>query len=260
MNKWISYFVKLLCLCCLWIPQVQANDSLEVPVLLYHNFEPSETGSTTISTAKFEAQLQWLKDNSYTVIPLKDLVSYLQGKTNSLPSKSVVITADDGRESVYQHMYPLVKKYKIPVTLFVYPSSISNASYAMTWEQLKELQQSGYFDVQSHTFWHPNFIKDKEKMSADEYQKSVVMQMNKSKEVLDKKLGIQVTLLAWPFGLFNEELEEAASKAGYEMAFTIEPRPASRREKFMAEPRYVISQGQGMQTFEEIAQGKVMKK
>lgn len=54
-------------------------------------------------------------------------------------------------------MFPLLKKYQIPATLFIYPSAISNASYALTWDQLKEMKETGLIDVQSHTFWHPNF-------------------------------------------------------------------------------------------------------
>ena len=29
---------------------------------------------------KFEAEIKWLKDNGYTIIPLKQAVEYLQGK------------------------------------------------------------------------------------------------------------------------------------------------------------------------------------
>lgn len=236
-------------------PVASADQDLKVPILTYHNVDPSQTGSTTITSEKFEAQLKWLKENGYTVIPLLDLVSYLQGKTQSLPPKSIVITADDGRETVYQHMYPIIKKYNVPVTLFVYPSAISNASYAMTWDQLKELHKTGLFNIQSHTYWHPNFKQEKARLTPQDYEKFVDTQMSKSKKTLEEKLGIEVTLLAWPFGIYDEELEQNASKAGYVMAFTIEPRPASKTEKPMAEPRYIIAQGQSLETFAGIAQG-----
>jgi peptidoglycan/xylan/chitin deacetylase (PgdA/CDA1 family) len=101
-----------------------ADNSISVPILTYHNLDPSTPGSMTISTAKFEEQLKWLKDNNYNVIPLMDLVNYLQEKTSSLPEKSVVITVDDGKESVYKYMLPIIRKYNVPVTLFIYPSAI----------------------------------------------------------------------------------------------------------------------------------------
>ena len=241
-------------------PSAFADNSINVPILTYHNFDPSVPGSMTISTAKFEEQLKWIKDNGYTVIPLKDLVSYLEGKKATLPPKSVVITADDGKKSVYTYMLPLVRKYNIPVTLFIYPSAISNASYALTWVQLKELQETGLFDVQGHTFWHPNFKQDKKRLSQADYEKDVHTQLFKSKKVLEDKLNIKVTLLAWPYGIYDDYLEQQATQAGYEMAFSIDGRPANRSEKTMAQPRYMIVQGQSMQEFEAIVKGQVLGK
>lgn len=237
---------------CLFAPAAFSDNATSVPILTYHNFDPSVPGSMTIDTAKFEAQVKWIKDNGYTVIPLKQLVSYLEGKTATIPEKSVVITVDDGKKSVYKYMLPIVRKYNIPVTLFIYPSAISNASYAMTWDQLRELQKTGLFDVQGHTYWHPNFNHDKKNMLPADFKKNLDTQLVKSKKVIEQKMGTPVTLLAWPFGIYNNELEQAAQKAGYEMAFSIDGRPASRSENNMSQPRYLIVEGDSMQTFESI--------
>lgn len=229
-----------------------AENSVNVPILVYHNFDPVKLGSMTISIKKFEEQLNWLKNNGYTVIPLKELVSYLQGKAISLPPKPVVITDDDGRESVYKYMLPLVLKYKIPVTLFIYPIIISHASYALTWEQLKELQKTGLFDIEGHTYWHPNFKQEKRHLSPSEYQKLVHVQLVNSKSILEKKLGTNITLLAWPFGIYDTYLENEAEKAGYVMAFSIDARSANKSMNKMAQPRYMMIEGQSMKTFEAI--------
>jgi peptidoglycan/xylan/chitin deacetylase (PgdA/CDA1 family) len=70
------------------------------------------------------------------VIPLRELTDYYLGKRQAPQPHSVVITVDDGHISVYRDVFPLVRKCRIPVTLFIYPSAISNAPYAMTWVQL----------------------------------------------------------------------------------------------------------------------------
>src|SRR3989338_2094039 len=131
------FFSVVLLIGCFWNVIASAENQSGIPILVYHNFDPVKKGSMTISTEKFEKQLQWLKENNYTVIPLQEAVRYLQGKIASIPPKSVVITDDDGRQSVYNYMLPLVRKYNIPVTLFIYPIVISHARYALTWEQLK---------------------------------------------------------------------------------------------------------------------------
>jgi Predicted xylanase/chitin deacetylase len=103
----------------------------------------------------------------------------------------VVVVADDGHRSVYTDLFPLIKRFQIPVTLFIYPSAISNPSapYAMTWEQLAEVKASGLVDIQSHTFWHPNFKVDKKRLAPAAYEKLVQDQLVKSKTVLDQRLG-----------------------------------------------------------------------
>lgn len=237
-----------------------ADEQVTVPVLCYHRFGPTVADSMTVTTKVFESQLQWLKDHQFTVIPLKTLVNYLRGQGPPPPPKSVVITVDDGHKTVNSEMLPLVRKYNIPVTLFIYPSCVSNASYAMTWEQLKALQATGLFDMQGHTFWHPNFKKEKKKLKPAEYQKLVDTQLAKSKAVLEKKLGTTVDVLAWPFGIYDDDLEKNAAKAGYVAAFTIDRRNASLSEKIMEQPRYLMTNGDGVKNFEAIVTGRAQEK
>jgi hypothetical protein len=198
----------------------------------------------TVTTALFESQLKYLKENKYEVIPLRELVDYYLGKRQAPQPHSVVITVDDGHISVYREMVPLVRKYRIPVTLFIYPSAISNASYAMTWAQLREIKEAGFFDFQSHTFWHPNFKKDKRRLTPAEYENFVAMQLRKSKEKLEKELNVRVDMLGWPFGIYDDDLIYKAKLAGYVATFTMERHPASNRDNVMALPRYLMTNGE----------------
>ncbi len=81
-----------------------AAEDVGVPVLCYHRFGPAKADGMTVTTKVFEAQLKWLKDNGYTVIPLRTLVNYLRGQGPPPPPKSVVITADDAHKTVYSDM------------------------------------------------------------------------------------------------------------------------------------------------------------
>jgi len=232
-------FLPLLLLLALSSPALPA-ETFSVPILLYHRFGPIKTDDMTVSTAVFASHLRFLQENGYTVIPLRRLLDRYRSVTAPLPPKPVVIVADDAHRSVYSEMLPLVKQYRVPVTLFTYPSAISNARYAMTWEQLRELKATGLFDIQSHTYWHPNFRREKRKLSAAEYDKLVAMQLGKSKAKLEKELGGTVDLLAWPFGIYDEELLQKAVAAGYIATFSIERRPATPGETLLKLPRFLM--------------------
>lgn len=216
------------------------NDSA-VPVLLYHRLGPTAADSMTVSTPVFASHLEYLSASGYTVIPLRRLTAYLAGKAPPPPARSVVITVDDGHVSVFTGMFPLLNHYRIPVTLFIYPSAISNAEYAMTWQQLREMRDSGLVDIQSHTYWHPNFKKEKQRLSKDAYEKFARLQMSKSKEILEQELGGNVDMLAWPFGIYDDELIAYAKGLGYGAGFTLERRHAGRSDNLMALPRYLVS-------------------
>src|SRR5579872_206264 len=252
----VNFFLKFLILFFISCGMAAADNAVSVPVLVYHVLNPTIPSSMTITPERFETQIKWLKDNGYTVIPLKELVSYLQGRNVSLPAKPIVITADDGWESDYTYMYPIARKYHIPITLFIYPGTISQGKHALTWEQLKELMKSGLFDVQDHTFTHPNFKQEKKHMSQEAYEKFVHRELFASKKVLEEKLGIKIDYLAWPFGIYDNYLEQQAASAGYIMAFSIDYRNASRIYRTTAQPRYMIVESENMPVFANIVKGK----
>jgi len=75
------------------------------------------------------------------VIRLDELAEFMSGG-RQLPARSVVITIDDGYESVHRHAYPAAARFGFPATLFVYPDFVG-AGDAMSWAQLRELAATG---------------------------------------------------------------------------------------------------------------------
>jgi peptidoglycan/xylan/chitin deacetylase (PgdA/CDA1 family) len=249
-------FVALLALgaLCIGSPAPAAAESQEaarvtVPVFVYHRFGVTVADDMTVKDDTFAWQLGYLREHGYTVIRLRALVDYLQGKGAPPPPRAVVITADDGHRSVYSDMLPIVRRYGVPVTLFIYPSAISNASYAMTWDQLAELLRTGLFDVQSHTYWHPNFKHERARLTPRQFDAFVRIQLAKSRQVLESRLGVQVDMLAWPFGICDDDLMARAAAAGYVAAFTIERRPVTTRDRPLALPRFLITDADRGATF-----------
>ncbi|HEX9023338.1 MAG TPA: polysaccharide deacetylase family protein [Geobacteraceae bacterium] len=237
-----------------------AVQGVNVPILLYHRLGPAVVDGMTIKTTVFEEHLRYLRDNGYRVIRLRQLIDWYLKKGPPPPPKSVVIVADDGHKSVYSDMLPLVKKYNVPVTLFIYPSAISNAKYAMTWDQLRALKQTGLFDFQGHTYWHPNFKKDRKKMPPAEFEKSVHMQLAKSKARIEKELGVKVEMLAWPFGIYDDYLLKKAAQEGYIATFTIERRHATAGDSVMKLPRYLLINADQGKAFSQILAGTAPKR
>jgi peptidoglycan/xylan/chitin deacetylase (PgdA/CDA1 family) len=152
-----------------------------------------------------------------------------------------VITADDGHRSVFTDMRPAVREFGVPVTLFIYPSAISNASYALTWEQLSELRREGPFDIQSHTYWHPNFKNERRRLGPEAFAAFTATQLAKPRTTIRQRLGIDPDLLAWPFGIYDDELIAMARAAGYQAGFTLDRRIVTPRDRMLALPRFLVT-------------------
>lgn len=212
----------------------QNTPEWRVPILVYHRFGPVVADSMTVRTASFENQIRVIRQREFRVTPLADLLRHPE-------NGRLAVTADDGHRSVYSDMWPILARERLPVTLFIYPSAISHASYAMTWAQLREMLRSGLVSIGSHTFWHPNFHHEKQRLAPDAYRRFVQFQLVHSKQVLEQQLSVPVTLLAWPFGIYDDELIRAAKGAGYTAAFSIQRRLASSTDDRMALPRFLMT-------------------
>jgi peptidoglycan/xylan/chitin deacetylase (PgdA/CDA1 family) len=226
-----------------------------VPILVYHRFGPVVADSMTVRTSVFAGQLETLRRQGYTVIPLQVLVAYLRGTGPPPPSRAVVLSVDDGHRSVYSDMLPVLRRCGVPVTLFVYPSAVSNAAYALTWEQLRELQATGLVDIQSHTYWHPNFREEKRRLSPRAYERLVDDQLRRPRAVLEERLGTNVDLLSWPFGIHDDDLRQRAARAGYVGGVALGRRRATILDPIMALPRYLITDGDRGVRFEALLEG-----
>lgn len=235
-------------------------ESFRVPILLYHRFGPTVADGMTITTSVFASHMKYLHDNGYTVIPLRQLVDHYRGKAPAPKPKSVVIVEDDAHKSVYSEMLPVIRKYGYPVTIFAYPSAISNAKYAMTWDQLRELKKTGLFDVQSHTYWHPNFKKERKKLTGPALDQFVMTQLRKSKARLQTELGGNVDMLAWPFGIYDDYLLGKAGEAGYVATFTIDRRHATSSDPVMKLPRYLLVNADNGKAFVQLLEGNAVKR
>ena len=138
----------------------------EFTILSYHEIaDKGETLDTTytVSPSNFDQQIHWLIDNGYHFINVDYILKYRQhGKP--LPDKAVLITFDDGYQSVYENAYPIIKKYKIPTVIALVGSwlkskdkvkfgdQIINRDKFLGQKEIKEMVASGLVEIGSHSY------------------------------------------------------------------------------------------------------------
>lgn len=225
------------------------NTEPHVAILVYHRFSETADDSMTVRMRTFETQLRVLHEHGYHIVPLREVIDWLRDSNVRLPDKPVVITVDDGHRSVFEKLLPIVLRDQFPITLFIYPSAISNASYALTWEQLRTLKQTGLFDIQSHTYWHPNFKVERRQRTPADFQQFVRTQLDNSRRRLEAQTGAHIDMLAWPYGIYDDELLALAAEKHYVAAFTLDARKADRHAPLLALPRFLMIDAYGAHAF-----------
>lgn len=84
-------------------------------ILMYHRILdiPAVRG---ISPELFEQQLSYISKH-FRVVPVQTLLSEI--KNNCLQPNTLALTFDDGHYDFYENAWPLLKKYKLPATLYI---------------------------------------------------------------------------------------------------------------------------------------------
>lgn len=196
-----------------------AGQGISVPVLCYHLNERSDVdlGGYNVPAAKFAEQMDYLYRQGYRTIRLAEFLKIIGGHPPAdLPRRPILLTFDDGALTNYTVVLPVLKKYNFTALLFPYVTMLSaKKKRYMRWSHLRELASGGRFEIGSHTYWHPRL--------PGLTRKEIHVQLQKSKERLERKLGVRVLALSYPFGLYDRRVIEEAKRVGYRAAFTIYP-------------------------------------
>lgn len=190
-----------------------------VPILCYHRFANNCKSRLCMPAHIFEQQMKYLKDNGYRVINFSQLLDFLEYR-RPIPEKSVIISIDDGYRSIYNISYPILKKYGFTATLFIYTDFIGVSRNALTWRLLAEMKAAG-FEIGSHTVAHSDLSKPKPEEDAQMFMARINKELRLSKHIIDKKLGQDTTLLAYPYGRYNKIVLNICEQLGYRIAVTV---------------------------------------
>ncbi|MGZ5076160.1 MAG: poly-beta-1,6-N-acetyl-D-glucosamine N-deacetylase PgaB [Methylobacter sp.] len=216
-------------------------------VLNYHDIvkagsPPSSLNWMDVSLDHFEDHLAWLKKNGYKIVSVQNVLDAAAGK-HAIPDKSVLLTFDDGYQSFYTRVFPLLKKYHYPATLALIGSWLDgidkpdeSGKQLLTWDQVREMSNSGLVEMASHTYdLHKSAVSNPQgDMQAaavtriydtasghyetdSEYRQRINAALRKSAEFIFQHAGVWPRVMVWPYGEYNNIALEASREAGMPM-------------------------------------------
>ena len=214
----------------------QSNAADHAAVLMYHRFGEDKYPSTNIRLDQFDAHLEKLANDNYTVLPLAKIIRHIQDGIE-LPDRTVAITIDDAYLSVFTEAWPRLKAKGFPFTVFVAtdPLDDGNPNY-MSWGQLRQLQANGV-GIGSQTKTHPHMHQ----ISRAE----IDSELSSSNQRFLNELGLRPTLFAYPYGEYNLAVIERVKAAGFTAAFGQNSGITHGFDGFFELPRFAFSERYG---------------
>lgn len=176
-------------------------------IVLYHRITSitHDPHQLCVSPGTFNEHLQYYKNN-YRVISLSELVSLVTNK--SLVGNELVITFDDGYQDNLDEALPLLEKHSTPATIFITTGNLGNvANFSwdneyketergkfLTPEEIKQLDTHPLIEIGAHTHSHIKLAS----LSPDKQ----VVEITRSKTILESIVGHKLNCFAFPFGGF----------------------------------------------------------
>lgn len=213
----------------------------KVAVLNYHFFYDSNTEvcgeSICISTDNFRKQLSYLKENGYKTLTMSEFNDWMDGKLD-IPTKSVLITIDDGAAGTFSHLPQILNEYEMHATLFL----ISG------WWPVSRYQSSSYLEIQSHghNLHDSNYCDNNGcgykplKLSKDELKADLMLSI--------QTIGSNLAF-CYPFYQTNSNLVQAVKESGFSLGFVGGNKKATRSSNKYYIPRYVIYKSTSLDSF-----------
>jgi len=207
-----------------------------IPVLMYHHVMPCES-DLNVTPKVFEEQLIGLKTKGWKTLTADEFL-YLITNSKENRKKCVLLTFDDGFVDNFLYAYPILRKYKMKAVLFlatdfivdfevkrdtfkpvthkeIWRTAFSEKKHEVmcTWNELREMEQEGVFDIQSHGHSHkiPDFINQQHLIEED---------LRTCKELIKKHLHKEPLHFSWPKGVYTEETIEIAKEIGFKALYT----------------------------------------
>jgi len=187
-----------------------------IPVLAYHNVVENPINETDISVENFKSQMEYLYKHNYKTLSLEEYYNWKNG--SDIKGKKILLTFDDGNESFYKTVVPILEEYNFNGVNFVIESALNNEDY-MTIEEVNDLTNNhSNIEIASHSYNNHN-SEDANSNSYDIYNDDL------------KEFSIDTSYYAYPFGICNDNYIKALEDNQYKLAFLYSPSKWSSRKQ-----------------------------
>ncbi len=167
-------------------------------ILTYHQVGSSLGREMEVSIETFRRQIDWLADHRRVV----NLETAIRRRAQPDAAELVVLTFDDGYDDMYRNAYPLMRERRLPFTVYLttHPTEtgepLAPGATAVSWDQLREMRDSGLMTLGAHTHTHP----DLRQVDAV----TVEAELERCDELIAERTGVVPQHFTYPWGYWSK--------------------------------------------------------
>lgn len=230
-------------------------DEPSLTVISYHEIVDPKvalTPSYAVSPTMFVRHIDWLRNNGFNFVSVDQVIAAMRNE-RALPPKAVLLTFDDGYQSVATNAWPMLQMLRIPSVHAVVTSwqeatdvvnfdgkSIPRTAF-MSWKQLRTMQASGLVEIASHSHdLHRGITANpqgnvlpatttrlfdsstRQYESERSFKRRIEADLQRSATLIRQRTGRKPRVMVWPYGKYNVVAEEIADVAGFMLGLTLE--------------------------------------
>lgn len=196
--------------------------TISIPILLYHRIDH---GSWSTPASVFADHMTYLSARKIRTLALGEFEQVISGQME-LEGPAVLLSFDDGAVDCLHKVLPVLEANNQFATGFLITGRMRGSSHelgeyehALSWDEARELMNSGRFQFQSHSHTHTKWP-----LNADG-ENSLAQELDLSRRTLSDELRRPIEEfrhLAWPWGRCTQEFEKLASQLGYSHQYLVQ--------------------------------------
>ena len=250
--------------------------------LAYHDVEDTDPDQAYVSvrTEHLKEQLAWLHANGFQAVSVDQILNARQGG-EPLPEKAVLLSFDDGYQSFYTHVFPMLKAYGwpsvlAPVGIWLDTPAKQKVDFGgkptdrerfLYWRQVSEVARSGLVEIGAHTDnLHYGAVANPQgnqqpaaaarlydpktgRYESDEaYRARIERDVGSITRKIRQASGKTPRVWVWPYGAASGGALEIVGDNGYEMALTLLD-GAGTVDGLMNTPRLLLANDPSLRNF-----------
>jgi peptidoglycan/xylan/chitin deacetylase (PgdA/CDA1 family) len=173
-------------------------------VLTFHAIDDQQS-VISFPPQLFRRTMAGLFQRGFRTLDLLEVADWLKRRA-PFPERCLVITFDDGYQSVYEEAWPVLARYGMCATVFLTVGERAKTEAGtrlpplhgrsmLSWAEIREMHSAG-IAVGAHTLTHVDLTQAP--------LNQIETEIRQSKRVIEDALGTSIESLAYPYGRFDQ--------------------------------------------------------